>query len=243
MTINDELQKENREHSEPMTRDEQWEAEEKSLEAVQKKKITKSLMILAFIGVGMFGFAFANVPLFNILCTAIGIEMNPNANVVSTEATDRTADIYFRGETMGTIPIEVEPAKSRQQVNLGQQIINDYEFVNKTDRTIYFRPIHSIQPALAADKFQLSECFCFDLQKLEPRERKSLPVVYIVGSDLKEGVHTMTLNYSMYEVTKAEYDQYWSDPKRDKNRNATLKELNSEFETEAYSLQEFNENS
>jgi len=243
MTTNNNLQTENREHSDSLARDEQWEAEEKNLRATQKKKITKSLMILGFIGIGMFGFAFANVPLFNMLCTAIGIEMNPNANVVSTEATDRTADIYFRGETMGTIPIEVKPVKSRQEINLGQQVMNDYEFENKSDRTIYFRPVHSIQPALAADKFQLSQCFCFDLQKLEPRERKSLPVVYIVGSDLKEGVHTMTLNYSMFEVTKGEYEQYWADPARDKERNATLKELNSEFETEAYSLQEFNENS
>lgn len=198
------------------------------------KKSEKTLFILLALGFVMFGFAFANVPLFGMLCSAIGIEMNPGEKTVSTEITGRELPVYFMGNVSAGIPITTEPVKRSQNVLLGDATINDYKFRNLSDRTIYFRPVHSIQPSLSADYFLLEECFCFDLQKIEPKQKLSLPVVYRIGSDIPDTVHNMTLNYTMFEVTKQEYEKYWEGQKnKKKEESATVAATKKQMEEDA----------
>jgi len=122
--------------------------------AARRAKANRHLAILATVGLLMFGFAFANVPLFNMLCEKLGISQNPNNQALadSTEISDRQVEVTFLSNVMGALPVTFSADNSLQRVRLGEQTINDYTFVNLTDRPIFFRPVHSVKPTDAASR-------------------------------------------------------------------------------------------
>ncbi len=183
------------------------EAEWTAAEAGEKSRANrKTLVVLLAVGIGMFGFAFANVPLFGLLCKAVGIELNPNREGVETGGPGRSIEVVFMGSVHGNLPISLAPVERIQKVVTGAQSINDYKFVNMKAEPVYFRPVHSVTPTRrAADHFELHECFCFDDQKLEPSQSIALPVVYTIGTDLPEDIGTVTLNYTLFELTEKDY--------------------------------------
>lgn len=171
------------------------------------KKNKKILLILVCVGFVMFLFAFANVPIFGMLCKAVGIQVNPlSKQSVSTQETDRTVKMIFIGTTTGDIPLQVSPVQITQTATLGKITTNDYRFVNLSDRWVYFYPVHNLQPIATADMIDLSKCFCFNPQKIAPGAKVTLPVVYVVSSDLPEKYTNLTMNYSMFELTKEDYE-------------------------------------
>ncbi len=173
-----------------------------------QKNNRKFLLILVSVGMVMFLFAFANVPIFNMLCSAVGIELNPMKNqAVSMEPTDRTIQMAFLGSATGDIPLQVSPVKSMQTARLGQVMTNDYRFVNLSDRWLYFFPVHNLVPSATSELVDLSKCFCFNPQKIAPGAKVSLPVVYVVSSDLPSKYSNLTMNYSMFELTKEDYER------------------------------------
>ncbi|MCB2153681.1 cytochrome c oxidase assembly protein [bacterium] len=185
-----------------------WDEAEARAERMRSMSNGKMLLILAVLGIGMFGFAFANIPLFGLVCEKLGFSQNPNSAAVGMEegTSDRDVQVLFMGNVMGTLPVTFRPDSRTMKVQLGEQSLNDYYFTNMADRTVYFRPVHSIRPTEAAVKFSLSKCFCFDDQKLEPRQRVSLPVVFKLSTELPEDVDTVTLNYTLFEIDEKDYN-------------------------------------
>ncbi|MDX1970974.1 MAG: cytochrome c oxidase assembly protein [Candidatus Sumerlaeia bacterium] len=193
------------------------------------RKNGKFLMILASIGVVMFLFAFANVPLFGMLCSALGIPLSPlEPRVVASEPTDREVKMIFLGTKSGDIPLQVSPVNTLQMARLGEVVTNDYRFVNLSDRWVYFYPIHTLQPIAVADLIDLSKCFCFNPQKIAPGARVTLPVVYQISSDLPENYNNLTMNYTMFEITEAEYEK-----KLQESQNLTHEELKEAYGSQA----------
>lgn len=170
------------------------------------------LVILATVGLLMFGFAYANVPLFNMLCRSLGIGLNPNAELdrriaaAVVPGTGREVNVVFSGSIVGTLPVSFAPAKTTMTVRLGEQALVDYSFVNMSSRKVYFRPVHTVQPSsVADDQFSLSECFCFDDQYLHPRQSISLPVVFRISPDIPADVSQVRLHYTLFPISEAEY--------------------------------------
>ena len=185
-----------------------WDEAEERAERLKVSRNGKLLVILVLLGFGMFGFAFANIPLFSLICEKLGFSQNPNSAKVGLEegVSDRKAQVLFMGNVIGTLPISFRPDNITMTVKLGEQNLNDYYFTNMADRTVYFRPVHSIRPTEAAVKFNLSKCFCFDDQKLAPRQKVSLPVVFKLSTELPEDVGTVTLNYTLFEISEKDYN-------------------------------------
>ncbi len=185
------------------TVDAEWEAAESGRGSRTNRK---TLIVLLVVGFGMFGFAFANVPLFDMLCRVVGIEQNPNRKAVATDGPGREITVRFMGGIHGNLPITLAPVERIQKISTGQQALNDYKFVNLSDQPVFFRPVHSVTPTRrATDHFTLHECFCFDDQKLESRQSLSLPVVYTIGTDLDDDIDAVTLNYTLFELTEKDY--------------------------------------
>lgn len=220
-TLNSDHSDHNDQPVEPFTRDGS---------AAQKNR--KFLLILTSVGVVMFLFAFANVPLFGMLCSALGIPLNPmERQPVAMNPSDRTIQMVFLGTTTGQIPLQVSPVNSMQKVKLGEVTTNDYRFVNLSDRWVYFYPVHNLlpEPTVTADLVDLSKCFCFNPQKIAPGARVTLPVVYVVSSDLPKKYTILTMNYSMFELTKENYEEKLRDVEKDlkKSEEKAKKESNT----------------
>jgi cytochrome c oxidase assembly protein subunit 11 len=49
--------------------------------------------------------------------------------------------------------------------------------------------------------FNKTECFCFENQPLEAHASAELPMSFIVDPQLPDDVHTLTLSYTLYNIT------------------------------------------
>ena len=61
--------------------------------------------------------------------------------------------------------------------------------------------VPSISPSRAAEYFHKSECFCFNQQPLAAGEETDMPLQFIVDQDLPADIKTITLSYTIFDVT------------------------------------------
>lgn len=159
-----------------------------------------------FIGLGvfaflMFAFAFANVPLYRMVCQRLGIAIAPDTeNIKRLESGEsgRKIKVRFSGLVASGLPVHFDSEEAIQTVELGKQAENKYTFENLSNDTIRFRPIHSVLPEDAASKLDLIKCFCFDDQTLLPKQKMELPVIYTFGADLKPEITYVTMHYTLF---------------------------------------------
>ena len=160
-------------------------------------------LVLGGVGVLMFGFAFANVPAFKLFCRKLGFGLSPNNTEAKTTSAavsgNREVEVLFMGIVAGGAPISFEAVEATKEVRLGRQTETAYRFVNLSNDTIRFRPVHSILPEGAATRFSLKKCFCFDDQTLLPKQEVTLPVVFSIAPDLDSNIERMTLNYTLFQ--------------------------------------------
>jgi cytochrome c oxidase assembly protein subunit 11 len=165
---------------------------------------------LGVVVVLMFGFGYALVPIYNTICSALGI------NVLSLAETDvqsgtkasysantqvdmsRTITIEFDANSHG--PWEFKPEKRSVDVHPGELTTVMYEFRNVQNRTMAAQAIPSYAPMQAMPYFNKLECFCFNQYTLKPGESKRWPVVFVIDPKLTKDVKTITLSYTFFEV-------------------------------------------
>lgn len=166
-----------------------------------KKSHRKLLFVLIPIALVMFGFAFAQVPMFRLFCQKIGLGMSPNTNVEETEG-GREIKVIYTGTVAGDLKVFFKPKYSVQTVNLGKKFENEYKFINMSDDTVYFRPVHSILPEDASKKFNMTKCFCFDDQTLAPNEEATRYLTGLLSTDLDDDISQVTLHYTLFAKDK-----------------------------------------
>ena len=62
--------------------------------------------------------------------------------------------------------------------------------------------IPSVSPARAAEYFHKTECFCFNQQPLDGDSSAEMPLQFIVDQDLPADIQTITLSYTIFDVTE-----------------------------------------
>ncbi len=171
------------------------------------KRNTKLLLILLAVMLGMFAFGYANVPLFKLFCSAVGInvsqpsEMAAKAAVDSaatSEDTSREVKVLFTTTVSDNLPIVFESDKSRADMHPGGMDEVHYRFVNLSDDTLYFRPVHSVYPAEANDKYTMIKCFCFKDMILAPHEEVTHPLLFSIHKDLDPSITRLTMHYTLF---------------------------------------------
>jgi cytochrome c oxidase assembly protein subunit 11 len=174
-----------------------------------KPENLKMLRKLAVVTVGMFAFGYALVPLYKSICEVTGINIlalgeqvvsgskgsyNANTQVDAS----RTITVEFDANSRG--PWEFKPATRSLQVHPGELTTVMYEFQNVQNRRMAAQAIPSYAPQQAQAHFNKIECFCFNQYTLDPGEKKSWPVVFVIDPRLSRDVHTITLSYTFFEV-------------------------------------------
>jgi cytochrome c oxidase assembly protein subunit 11 len=164
---------------------------------------------LVVITAGMFVFGYALVPLYKSICEmtginilALGERLVPGAAAAlpaNTQVdTSRTITVEFDANSRG--PWEFKPATRSLQVHPGELTTVVYEFQNIQNRRMSAQAIPSYAPQQASAYFNKLECFCFSQYTLEPGEKKSWPVVFVIDPKLSKDVNTITLSYTFFEV-------------------------------------------
>ncbi|MBB5018191.1 cytochrome c oxidase assembly protein subunit 11 [Chitinivorax tropicus] len=158
---------------------------------------------LSIIAAMMFGFGFALVPLYKQICEATGVNdlLKADAAPVNTQVNAaRLVTIEFDANLRNDLPWRFKPKQVSMKVHPGQLVQVEYELENLSDRVIVGQAIPSYGPAQAGPHFRKLECFCFKQQAIQPREKRSMPVVFLLDRALPDELNTVTLSYTFFEV-------------------------------------------
>ena len=167
----------------------------------------KQVILLSTLAVGMLGFAYALVPLYEVFCEITGINGKTSGRVAdpSTVAevlieSDRVVTIQFLGQVANGMPWEFRPTEHQIQVRLGEINTTDYYARNRAAQAVTGQAVPSVTPGYAAKYLHKVECFCFSQQLLEAGEEVRMPVKFYVDVELPEEVRTLSLSYTLFRV-------------------------------------------
>ena len=184
----------------------------------RQRKVARTTRRLALAAVLMFGFGFALVPLYNVMCEALGL--NGKSSALTGAATagpqagpasgtpGREVVIEFVANTNAELAWDFRPAVARMTVRVGETAETVYVAHNRSTHAVTGQAVPSVAPGLAAKHFQKIECFCFTEQTLAAGEQKDMKVRFRVDPALADSVHTLTLSYTFFDLHKAPADAH-----------------------------------
>ncbi|MEX0951774.1 MAG: cytochrome c oxidase assembly protein [Gammaproteobacteria bacterium] len=160
---------------------------------------------LAVIAVAMFGFGYAMVPIYNVLCDITGLNGKTgetSAALLDAEGVDRSRSVRVEliSNVNGNLPWEFGPMTDEVSVHPGEIGEATYYVKNNSDRVIVGQAIPSVSPGPASVHFNKTECFCFTEQTLQPGELREMPVRFVINPAVSDRYKVMTLSYTFFEV-------------------------------------------
>ena len=170
-----------------------------------KKKNRRLVMYLMAIVVGMFGFGFALVPLYNVFCKVTGLNGKTNQTAVYNSGevdNSRTVTIQFLATNNANLPWDFYPLVSSIKVHPGQNTRIAYYAKNNSSQTMTVQAIPSVTPGLAANHLKKTECFCFTQQTFKAGEGRTMPVLFHVDAQLPKDINEIALSYTMFDAGK-----------------------------------------
>lgn len=173
------------------------------------RKVARTARRLVGAAALMFGFGFALVPLYNVLCEVAGVNgksgalVNESAIPAPRNAAEaREVTVEFMASTNGDLPWDFRPQVARMKVRLGETAEAVYVARNRSVHEVTGQAIPSVAPGPAAKHFHKFECFCFTEQKLAPGEQKDMKVRFRIDPELGDDIRTLTLSYTFFDLHK-----------------------------------------
>lgn len=178
-------------------------------------RVVSKLTVVVF---AMFGFGFALVPMYNLVCDAFGINGRfldiqdgrytaeegsaKGKTLAARKDLNRTVTVQFTTTLNQNLAWEFKTMTRTMKLHPGE--IKQVKFYarNKTDKTVVAQAVPSLAPAQAVKYFTKMECFCFNQQTFQPGEAKEMPLVFVVDPDLPANVDTITLGYTFFDTDR-----------------------------------------
>ncbi|MBP8283036.1 MAG: cytochrome c oxidase assembly protein [Chromatiaceae bacterium] len=170
----------------------------------------RTMWWLTLLAVGMFGFGFAMVPLYGLLCNITGMQSvdgmsdlgrrMATAGVEGAGAEGRWVTVKFDTTMHPELPWSINPMEGKVRVRLGESRVVNFVAENHSAQSISGQAIPSIAPWQANGFFSKLECFCFSQQTLAGNERKEMPVRFVVSPDLPPEIDSLTLSYNVMRL-------------------------------------------
>jgi cytochrome c oxidase assembly protein subunit 11 len=154
--------------------------------------------------------AWAAVPFYDWFCRVTGFG---GATGVSQSAPDtildRTILVRFDASLARDMPWTFKPVERTMEIRLGEVGLAFYEAHNPTDRPVAGTASYNVAPFSAGGYFSKIDCFCFEMQVLQPGETVLMPVTFYVDPELvddREARHlkNITLSYTFHETQMPE---------------------------------------
>jgi cytochrome c oxidase assembly protein subunit 11 len=174
------------------------------LERDARGKTNRSLTAKLFMfALGSFGFGFALVPLYNVLCavTGQGDQSALARAAVVTEHPDlaRMVTVDFLTDVAANGNWEFHPVVKTMQVHPGQLYLTHFYAHNLMGHETVAQAVPDISPSKAAAWFRKTECFCFSPQHFGVNQERVMPVRFFVDPALPKYIDRLTLTYTFYD--------------------------------------------
>lgn len=150
--------------------------------------------------------AWASVPFYDWFCRVTGFGGEPGvAERGSDIVLDETITIRFDASLERGMPWKFKPVVRQMDLKIGETGLAFYEAYNPTDRPIAGSASYNVTPYEAGGFFTKIDCFCFEMQILQPGERVQMPVTFYIDPGITTDrdakyVHHITLSYTFYET-------------------------------------------
>ena len=166
------------------------------------RRLTAQLLVVV---VAMFGFGYALVPLYDILCEITGLNGKTgqvSASELSAPDYSRQITVKFVATANNSIPIKFGPKDLTMQVYPGEIETTEYLATNNSPAALVAQATPSVVPREASLYFNKTECFCFTRQNFQPGESRSLPVRFVIDPDLPKHIDSVVLSYTLFNVSE-----------------------------------------
>lgn len=168
----------------------------------QNAKLAGKLLIVV---VGMFGFGFALVPLYDVFCDITGIngKTRNEAAIYTGDITDtsRLVTVEFITRTHTGMPWEFRSDTKRIKVHPGELTAVSFYVRNPASKDMIAQAIPSVSPGTAALYLNKTECFCFNQQPLLAGAEADMPMRFYVDPNIPEDISYFTVQYTLFDVT------------------------------------------
>ena len=169
-----------------------------------KKNSQTALNILAVV-VGMFGLAYASVPLYNIFCKATGWGgTTQEAKIAPDKVIDRKIKVLFNTDVSPELDWQFKKLQDTVTVNVGENKLVFFEATNVGDKPIVGRAEYNVSPAKMGMYFVKLKCFCFQQQVINPGQKVTFPVSFFIDPEIMNDknlndVNEVTLSYTFFK--------------------------------------------
>jgi cytochrome c oxidase assembly protein subunit 11 len=174
-------------------------------ESVNQKnsKLVRTMLIVVVL---MFGFGYALVPLYDVLCDITGLNGKYKEQAAKEVAykvdSQREVTVEFITALNEATPLVFYSEAQKLKIHPGAYYTVNFFAENKTDKAMEAQAIPSFSPGAVAEYFKKIECFCFTRQTFKPREKKIMPMRFVVNPTLPEQYKTITLAYTFFDNTE-----------------------------------------
>lgn len=167
----------------------------------------RSAILLTAIVAGMFGFGYALVPLYGVVCRLTGLngksETLTSAQSVQQQVdASRWVNVQFTTTVNGGRIWDFKAEQPSIKVHPGELYTVYFDAHNQQDQNVIGQAVPSVAPWLAANHLHKTECFCFSRQPFQAGESKRMPVRFMIDPALPDDVDTVTLSYTFFDVTQ-----------------------------------------
>jgi cytochrome c oxidase assembly protein subunit 11 len=160
---------------------------------------------LLAIALGSFGFGFALVPLYNVLCSVTGYgdqtKLLQKVTAIEHPDVNRTVTVEFLADVASSGEWEFRPLKRTLEVHPGELYTAEFFAHNLTGRDTVAQAVPNIAPSEVAAYFHKTECFCFSPQHFRLDEGRNMPVRFIIDPALPAHIDMITLAYTFYDAS------------------------------------------
>lgn len=158
------------------------------------------------VAVLMFGFGYALVPLYDVLCELTG----QNATLESVAKTEsefkvdesREVTMEFLTSLNRSVPMDFKVETPSLKIHPGQYYSVGFRAKNLSDRRIKVRAVATYTPGLVKEYVTKVICFCELEQIFAPNEEKNMTVRLVVDPKLPDRYKNITLSYTFFEITE-----------------------------------------
>jgi cytochrome c oxidase assembly protein subunit 11 len=150
--------------------------------------------------------AWASVPFYDWFCRVTGFGGTTLVSEAGPDTIlDRTITIRFDGSLERGMPWTFKPVERTMDLRIGEVGLAFYEAHNPTDRPIAGTASYNVAPYSAGGYFSKIDCFCFEMQVLQPGETVLMPVTFYVDPEIVDDAEAkylerITLSYTFHET-------------------------------------------
>ena len=182
---------------------------QKEQKQANARTVKKSLLV----AIGMFGFGFAMIPLYSVICDVFGLN-GRFIELKKTEQAEYVTNVEKRIDTSRTVRIEFLTTLNQKldwEFGVKQNTIDVhpgkvYEVMfyakNLTNKKVVAQAVPSVSPGYAAKYFSKMECFCFTQQTFKAGEARDMPLRFYVDPNLPKKVKTISLGYTFFDTNR-----------------------------------------